>query len=222
MLVRWREMPVRVVDGTTVIDIEAPYTIRKYGVTEEEYDAVASKTEDVKVELIDGVMIVHSPEKTRHERLFKFLLILMDRYTAPRGLGEVLGSMETVHLGECRKVKPDLLFVSRERLGIVTEECVRGAPDLVVEILSESTRYEDLNEKRPLYREAGVKEIWLVDDENRRVLVDRKRDGDYEEQVLTSGELRSEAIAGFRLRVEWLWREELPDPMECLRELGEE
>ena len=213
-------MPVKVEDGTRAIEIEAPYSVWRFGVSVEEYEAVASKAEGLKVELIDGVMVVHSPEKTRHERLFKFLLIYLDRYVAPRGLGEVLGSMETVHLSECRRVKPDLLFVSRERLFIITEDHVEGAPDLVVEIVSESTRHEDLGVKREIYREAGVGEIWLVDDERRRVIVDRRREGGYEEEVLTSGELRSKVVQGLRFKVDWLWREPLPDPLECLRELG--
>lgn len=214
-------MAVRIEGGVrAIVDLEAPHTIHIHGVTPEEFEEAASKAEGAKVELIDGVMIVHSPEKTRHERLFKFLLIYLDRYVAPRGLGEVLGSMETVHLSECRRVKPDLLFVSKERLNIITEDHVEGAPDLVVEVLSESTRQEDLTVKRRIYREAGVKEIWLVDDVGRRVVVDRRRDGEYEEEVLERGELRSEAVEGLRLKVDWLWQDPLPDPVRCLEGTG--
>ena len=214
-------MAVRIEGGVrAIIDLEAPHTVHIHGVTPEEFEEVASRAEGIKVELMDGVMIVHSPEKTRHERIFMFLATLVNVYVRARGLGEVLGSMETVHLSECRRVKPDLLFVSKERISIVTEDHVRGAPDLVVEIPSESTRHEDLGMKRPIYREAGVREVWLVDYVERRVIVDRRRDGEYEEEVLTSGELRSEAVEGLRLKVDWLWRDPLPDPVECLKEVG--
>jgi Uma2 family endonuclease len=62
-------------------------------------------------------------------------------------------------------VQPDILFVSNERAGIVTEANIQGAPDLVVEILSPSTARYDLGYKRVLYSEKGVLEYWIVDPE---------------------------------------------------------
>jgi Uma2 family endonuclease len=58
-------------------------------------------------------------------------------------------------------VQPDLLFISKERAGIVTEKNVQGAPDLVIEILSESTRRRDEGIKLDLYERAGVLEYWM-------------------------------------------------------------
>ena len=60
-------------------------------------------------------------------------------------------------------VEPDLLFVSAERADRVTAKEVRGAPDLVVEILSDSTRRTDAGEKLRLYERSGVREYWIVD-----------------------------------------------------------
>jgi len=60
-------------------------------------------------------------------------------------------------------VVPDLVYVSNERSKIVTEKNLQGAPDLVVEILSESTRKTDEITKRKLYERFGVKEYWILD-----------------------------------------------------------
>ncbi len=60
-------------------------------------------------------------------------------------------------------VEPDLLFVSREHLGLLTELNVQGAPDLVIEILSPSTRIRDQGVKRHLYERMGLREYWLAD-----------------------------------------------------------
>lgn len=68
-------------------------------------------------------------------------------------------------------VQPDLVFVSNTRAGIVTEDNIQGAPDLVIEILSESTRKKDEVTKRELYDRFGVKEYWLVDPERETVKI---------------------------------------------------
>ena len=68
-------------------------------------------------------------------------------------------------------VQPDILFVSNQRAGIVTEDNVQGAPDLVIEILSPSTAERDRTFKRSLYARHGVQEYWLVDPNAGRVEV---------------------------------------------------
>jgi Uma2 family endonuclease len=63
-------------------------------------------------------------------------------------------------------VEPDLLFISRERSQeIETSPWVKGAPNLVVEIGSPSTRRRDETIKRRLYERFGVQEYWIIDPE---------------------------------------------------------
>jgi Uma2 family endonuclease len=197
--------------------IESPKLVRIEGVSEALYDALTALEEDVKAELLDGVMVVHSPEKTRHEQEFRFLFVLMNLFAYAHHWGEVLGSMATVHLGECRKVKPDIAAVRLERVHIITEDAIEGVPDLVLEIVSESTRRYDFGEKRKVYEEAGVPEIWLVDFERKVVMVVRRVGRRYRSEAKSGGILRSQVMKGFWLRVEWLWQKELPDPTECLQ-----
>ena len=60
-------------------------------------------------------------------------------------------------------VEPDLLFVAADQLDILTEPNIQGAPALVIEILSPSTRKRDLGIKRQLFDRSGVREYWVVD-----------------------------------------------------------
>ncbi len=64
-------------------------------------------------------------------------------------------------------VQPDIIFVSRALRERMVDEGIRGAPDLVVEILSPSTAERDLTIKRKLYERQGVAQYWAVnhDDE---------------------------------------------------------
>jgi hypothetical protein len=117
--------------------------------------------EDRKAELIDGVMIMSSPALDIHERLFGFLFRLISEYVEAHDLGEVRGSRTPVVLASDQVYEPDILFVARERAGLITERGVMGAPDLVVEILSRATVAYDRGPKLRAYERAGVREVWL-------------------------------------------------------------
>lgn len=200
-------------------NIEPPYLVRKYGVTEEAFDRLTD--EDTKADLLDGVFIMHSPASVRHERIFMFLSFLMNGSVESRGIGMVAGSRLTMHLASCRKFEPDLLFVRREHLSLLNETELEGPADMVVEILSESTREYDLQEKREVYRAGGIEEIWFVDDEQRQMIVDRKEEGGYKEEVTHEGKVVSQVIEGFWVQAEWFWEERLPNPVACLRAILE-
>ena len=108
-------------------------------------------------------------------------------------------------LSDSNVVQPDLLFVSREREHLLSDgEKVRGAPDLVVEILSPSTADKDRGSKRELYGRHGVAEYWLVDPIAETVSIHRQRGG-----VLAAADtfsrgqtLRSPLLAGLELRLD--------------------
>ncbi|MCS7197903.1 MAG: Uma2 family endonuclease [Candidatus Bipolaricaulota bacterium] len=70
-----------------------------------------------------------------------------------------------------RVVQPDIFLVAKDRLQIIREEEVRGAPDLVIEVLSPSTVEKDRLFKRRLYAKYGVREYWLVDPQTRSIEV---------------------------------------------------
>lgn len=70
-------------------------------------------------------------------------------------------------------LKPDLIYVSNERSGVLTRKSIVGAPDLIVEILSPSTRSRDLREKFEAYQKHGVTHYWVVDPDERYLLAFR-------------------------------------------------
>jgi Uma2 family endonuclease len=198
--------------------VDLPYTIRFYGVTEEEFDELAD--EDTKAELIDGVMIVHSPASLRHDNRAGFLRTLMRCYAEENGLGFVLGPDAMIHLATCRKFAPAGFFLKTEQVpDPLPKEQFEVSPALVFEVLSPSNRDYDLNEKRPAYHQAGVKEVWLIDPEKQRIHVDRRRGNDYRARTVSKGRLTSAVLRAFWIDVGWLLAEPLPNVMMCLREI---
>jgi Uma2 family endonuclease len=171
--------------------------------------------EDDDVELIDGVAVEKMAAQLDHEKLFAWLFRLLGDFVEARDLGMVLGSRTAVQINPFRGRLPDMLFVRKERLEIVQQKAVFGAPDLVVEFVSPDDRPSDIIARETDYRAIGVAEIWLLDQARRRVRTLRKRDDGYEEAEQSGGTLVSETAPGFQVEVEWLWT----DPRPLLRPL---
>jgi Uma2 family endonuclease len=66
-------------------------------------------------------------------------------------------------------VQPDVFYIAADRLTIISERGIEGAPTLVVEVLSPSTAHLDRGRKMTLYAEHGVPYYWIVDPESRSV-----------------------------------------------------
>ncbi|MCS7308112.1 MAG: Uma2 family endonuclease, partial [Aquificaceae bacterium] len=77
--------------------------------------------------------------------------------------GEVIFAPFDLYLDERNAYQPDIMVLLKGSKAKITSKGVYGAPDIVVEVLSPSTAYYDLTEKKDAYERAGVKELWIVD-----------------------------------------------------------
>jgi Uma2 family endonuclease len=175
--------------------------------------------EDCDRDSLDGRIVMHAPASERHEALFAFLLTLLNTYTAERGSAAVRGSRYPMRLDARWSSQPDIVVVRAENVSRLQKQFLNGPADLTIEIVSESDPQLDLREKLPRYRAAGVQEIWLIDPLQRNVRVEQKTATGYDVVVKTDGRLASLVVAGFWIDVEWLWREQLPRPLPCLRQI---
>ena len=181
------------------------------------------RCKDRKAELIVGVIIVHSPSWDIHERLQAFLLTLLGMYVETADLGEIRGSRTPVELAEDQVFEPDILFVTREREEIIQRQGVFGPPDLVIEVLSASTASHDRGAKFRVYERAGVRELWLIDPYGPAGTEFYRLEGERFRPVMPDpgGWLRSAAVSGFAIQVEWLWPVGRFIPvMTALKEIG--
>ena len=125
-------------------------------------------------ELIDGVHYVTPSPRRRHQDLvgrrhFESLLYLREHPEA----GRVFMAPVDVVMSFHDIVVPDLIFIAGDQTGIMTEANIQGAPALVVEVLSKRARKRDVQIKRRLFEQRGVREYWLVDPELDLVQVPR-------------------------------------------------
>lgn len=117
----------------------------------------------VPTELIYGKLRVADTPLPRHQRAVRDLCFALVEHAESQRLGEVWISPLDVILDAERAliVQPDLFFISKERSHILTDR-VRGAPDLVVEVLSPNPRIGKLGERIGWFQEYGVRECWLL------------------------------------------------------------
>jgi Uma2 family endonuclease len=137
----------------------------------QEYKSLPESMEK-RYELLDGVLLMVPAPSTTHQRISRNLEYQLIEYCHQFDFGEVLDAPIDVVLGrgdEREVVQPDLILVAKNRLTIICEQEVCGAPDLVVEILSPGTEDRDRGYKRVLYARYGVREYWIVDPAKRGI-----------------------------------------------------
>ncbi|HWI53763.1 MAG TPA: Uma2 family endonuclease [Symbiobacteriaceae bacterium] len=123
--------------------------------------------DDQRYEVLEGELRILPTPGMLHQRILGNLFCVM----RPQWHGEVLFAPLDVILSEETVVQPDPLVVLQERLSIMKPEGVRGAPDLVVEVLSPGNAHYDRGKKRRLYARYGVREYWIIDPQERTVEV---------------------------------------------------
>ncbi len=116
-------------------------------------------------ELIDGEHYVTPAPLTKHQRVSVNLVSAIHHHCHQTKQGQVFSAPTDVIFTETDVVQPDVVFLAKDRDHLITRENIQGAPDLIVEILSNSTRRRDERLKRNLYEQHGVKEYWIVDPE---------------------------------------------------------
>jgi Uma2 family endonuclease len=154
-------------------------------------------------ELIEGELFVSPAPNTEHQLKVGSLFAQLWYFVREHDLGKVFVAPCDVVLDASTVLEPDILFVSKARQSIIRPGCIEGAPDLVVEVLSDSSRTIDRFVKRDRYAEFGVPEYWLLDPFEPRIEVLRLQAGKY--RVVGSfgpgDTLESPTFSGLRIPV---------------------
>lgn len=149
-------------------------------------------------ELHYGTYVREPAPTTGHQRVAFRLSLHLYEHVLGEKLGEVLTAPLDVVLDRQRAlvVQPDIIFISTARAAIC-QDIIEGAPDLVVEVLSPGTRRRDSLTKLAWYRQYGVRECWLVDEQACAITV---CDADSERRFERAETIVSSALPGLRLR----------------------
>jgi Uma2 family endonuclease len=158
--------------------------------------------ENVKAEFINGNIVYHSPVMRRHWMVSMNVSRELSTHAKKNDLGEV--GVEKVMISLTRNdYEPDIVFFSKEKSSLFTKEQMHfPAPDLVVEILSDSTEKNDRNIKFRDYASHGVKEYWIIDADKNTLEQYINTDNEFQLlHIFTEGTLKTETVKGFVLDV---------------------
>lgn len=168
------------------------------------YKDYLNMPDDKRYELIGGELIMMTPSPVPyHQWISKNIEYELERFVREKKLGKVFFSPCDVYLDDENVVQPDILFISHERTHIIGKNNIQGAPDLVIEILSESTVYNDLMKKKKLYAKFGVKEYWIVDPEGKTIEIYCLKEGVFVpvKSFSENDELESPLLQGLKIRL---------------------
>lgn len=125
--------------------------------------------ESVKQEFINGEVVVHSPVTSGHERASNLTNRILSVYVDARNLGRVAHEKLLVSLSR-NDYEPDVCYFGIAKASrFETSQMKSPAPDLVVEVLSESTERVARGIKFDDYAAHGVREYWILDPVGRSV-----------------------------------------------------
>lgn len=161
-------------------------------------------TPSVKAEFIGGAIVTHSPVKAKHLQVTDKLVRLLSSYVQSRELGEVFTEKALVCLTR-NDYEPDICFFGIEKAAAFDGETIQfPAPDMVVEVLSESMEHRDRGVKWGDYGMHGVLEYWIIDCDEQSIEQYLIRSGQTKYHLarkLTDGDIESVVVSGFRIPV---------------------
>lgn len=135
--------------------------------------------EDERIELIDGVIYDMAAPTSLHQLIAGRVYTRFSNHIEKNnGKCIALISPADVQISKDDKtiVQPDVMILCDKKLFKMGR--IYGAPDLIVEILSPSTRKKDMTIKLKKYTDSGVREYWIVDPRNKRIIAHDLEHGD--------------------------------------------
>jgi len=163
----------------------------------------AEMTPDQKVEFIDGEIVLHSPARNRHLDVTLRIAKLLDTFTKLYGIGEVKVE-KCLCVFPRNDYEPDVVFFTAEKVATFTSETLQfPIPDLIVEVLSDSTEHRDRGVKFEDFAANNVAEYWIVDADESVIEQFCLNGEQYQLMIKAStGRLKSSVIHGFEVDIE--------------------
>ncbi len=161
--------------------------------------------EETKADFINGYIHMQMGASVIHERIFGRIFLQLGLFVNQNQLGEVFRSRLSVGISGNYHPEPDIFFVAKDNLGKYANDRFNGIPDMVMEIISPSTRKLDLEEKRPLYQKNRVPEIYFIDFENKVVIIDLLDKSGYVSHSLSSGKFAGKILPELEWEIEKMY-----------------
>lgn len=121
-----------------------------------------------RVELVDGALILMSPQRRFHDRVIRRLANALESQ-APKGFA--LATQMDIKIGQRQRPCPDVLVISTAADDDARTSYLPKDVHLVIEVVSPESDHEDHHVKPKIYAEAGIKHLWIVDEDRGKPVI---------------------------------------------------
>lgn len=159
-----------------------------------------------------GKVIQRMSNNPQHNFIVGFLYKLLDFFLTEKGLGQIILDGVAMYISEEVPARePDLMVLLGGNVNNLDDKALRGAADICIEVISQSTGHIDRGAKFAEYEAAGVKEYWMIDPIRENVDVYAlSEEGYYRRYEPNFEQLTSKLLAQFVLDKSILWQDNLP------------
>jgi Uma2 family endonuclease len=167
---------------------------------------------EFRCEIRNGELIMAPSPTFDHQDISGTLEMLLFLFVSKNKLGKIIHAPMDVYFDEENVLQPDIIFISNKNKKVITEKNIHGSPDMVAEILSNSSIKADRVEKMEIYTKFRVSEYWIVDPANRSVEVYElvKKQGEAVFKIFSfaaeKGIIHSKAVKGFKMNIEKIFK----------------
>lgn len=154
-----------------------------------------SLPEGTLVQLIQNEIIMSPAPSFYHQQILSDIQHELTTYVKKNKLGIIVASPVDVWLNNKNVYQPDLVFISSVQRHLIKADGFHAAPELIVEILSPSTAKYDLEEKKDVYEQYGVKEYIIINPADKTVTVYELKNGEFEVYFTGVAKIESKLLA---------------------------
>ncbi|MFN0036115.1 MAG: Uma2 family endonuclease [Saprospiraceae bacterium] len=177
--------------------------VRRKILTYEDYAAI-TPANNGNYELVNGNIVFMSSPTPRHQRVVRRLSNQLENLVRQNDLGEVFFAPLDTSFDEINTFQPDILFIKKERAHIIGPKKIEGAPDFVVEVLSEGNTPKEMAFKKYIYETFMVGEYWLINLQKKTIAQYLNEEGEFQKlgTFKVSEAVKSVVLEGFQTKLE--------------------
>ncbi|MBI4647834.1 MAG: Uma2 family endonuclease [Bacteroidia bacterium] len=146
-------------------------------------------------QLINGELVVCEPAPAYGHQIGVVDIVTQIRnYLKQNPVGEICCAPVDVYFDKNNVLQPDVVYISTKRKVIIKSDGIHGAPDIIIEIISPSSKIYDKEIKKEIYERFGVKEYWLVDYDDEKIIGYENVNGKFIEIFIGYGKFFSKLL----------------------------
>jgi len=177
--------------------------VRRRLLTYKDYAAI-TPNDNGNYELINGNIVFMPSPTPQHQRVVRRLSNEMENHVRQNNLGEVFFAPLDTTFDEINTFQPDILFIRKDRTHIIGAKKIEGAPDLVIEVLSEGNTPKVMSFKKHIYETFLVGEYWVLDLKKKTIVQYLNEEGEFQKinTFKATEAVKSVVLEGFLTKLE--------------------